>query len=378
MFKRIALVVISLLFLHSCDQLLQMTGESSNYSPVNSDIQISDISPSGFTLSWNETVYDDGTHGNFFYEVFVIEGVEYDTYNFSKNDIVASGWGLTTCLVSNLTPGNTYSYVVGVSEENSGSLVFYTMSTVTITSDSPDFVGQWQIGMYDHNTSATTHYIYTFDEDYCEIAYFVNGELVTTYTGTLNVISSDQIRLDVDGDIVTLTWSTSGELLTLVDESGDGAELYPYSGELMIIEIDEPEEIIITEDLYELDNTYQDAINNDRVILIGETQYHTIHTEGDEDWIMFNAEAGSIYIITTSFATKEGDSKLTLYDTDGITSLSFNDDSGAGWFSQINFTFNTTGTYFIKVTDYDFEVDYNITVEEVVSNGNGGIDLVIQ
>lgn len=493
MLKKIALFVTSLLFLNSCEQLLQMVGEDANYSPVNSNIQISDIGQTGFTLSWDDTTYDDGTYGNFFYEVFVIEGVEYDTYNFSQNDIVASGWDITTCNVTNLSPGNTYSYVVGVSEENTGSLVFYAMNTVTLSAgengfvgqwqieefdeelgmtilsvltlesdtwyvsvfldsvhyetmtgaitiesensiiitdgdmnysitwtvldgvlytisadgseesydsydgslgvinpvelledypDNPDntpaFVGQWQIGMYDSYEGATIHYVYNFELDSFGVTYFVDGASVEGFSGSLNVISSNEFSLNIEGDIVYVTWSMDGENLILVNDIGDGIELFPYSGELMYVETGEPSGGTITEDIYEVDDTYLDAINNNRVIYSGQTQYHSIHTDGDEDWMMFYAEAGSIYTIETYSATTNGDSRLYLYDTDGTTQLEYDDDGGSGLFSQITYSFDTAGTYFIKVSDYDSGVDYNITVNEVISNGNGGIDLVIQ
>ena len=51
------------------------------------------------------------------------------------------------------------------------------------------------------------------------------------------------------------------------------------------------------------------------------------------------------------------DSKLWLYDTDGVTRLAFNDDGGHLYLSKISYTFSTAGTYYLAVGPYDSSND---------------------
>ena len=48
-----------------------------------------------------------------------------------------------------------------------------------------------------------------------------------------------------------------------------------------------------------------------------------------------------------------GDTKMYLYDTDGVTELAYNDDGGVNWYSKITYDFTADGIYFVKVTGYN-------------------------
>lgn len=102
-------------------------------------------------------------------------------------------------------------------------------------------------------------------------------------------------------------------------------------------------------DGYEPDNSFTEA----KTITVGPVQTHTFHQGGDYDWIKFNALAGQTYVIETSNLSSEADTFIYLYDTDGQTVITNNDDS-YGLASRIQWTFTQNGTYFVMVRHYDF------------------------
>jgi hypothetical protein len=101
-------------------------------------------------------------------------------------------------------------------------------------------------------------------------------------------------------------------------------------------------------DTYEPDDAYTIA---EQITVSGAAQTHNFHTAGDEDWAKFTVTAGSVYTITTSNLGGSNDTVLELYDTNGTTMLTSNDDCpGSGPASCINnWSDPDSGTYFIKV-----------------------------
>ncbi|MFC1736703.1 pre-peptidase C-terminal domain-containing protein, partial [Candidatus Hydrogenedentota bacterium] len=91
-----------------------------------------------------------------------------------------------------------------------------------------------------------------------------------------------------------------------------------------------------------------------------------IDTLRDVDYFKFDAQAGD-YAIETGGAT---DTKIYLYDTDGVTELSSDSDSGLGSLSQLFWSCATTGTYYIKVRHdyYDATGDYTLAVRSIVDD----------
>lgn len=112
-----------------------------------------------------------------------------------------------------------------------------------------------------------------------------------------------------------------------------------------------------------------DSRSEARSIDIGleESQAHSLYPEGDVDWISFNAEAGRLYAIET-FSTagygmsgsEDVDTYIYLYDTYGQVILAEDDDSGpTKGFSKISYKFTESGTYYIKVVDYETHMGYS-------------------
>ena len=106
----------------------------------------------------------------------------------------------------------------------------------------------------------------------------------------------------------------------------------------------------ISPDGYEADNAYTSA----KWIYADESQVHNIHTEGDQDWIKFQATAGFTYTLSTTNDGGHADTVLYLYDTDGVTLITSNDDYPGMWpSSQIDWQAPADGVYYVKVEHWD-------------------------
>jgi len=71
----------------------------------------------------------------------------------------------------------------------------------------------------------------------------------------------------------------------------------------------------------------------------------------DVNWVSFPATAGETYIIETHEADDNVDTVMVLRDSNG-NDIEENDDGGASLYSQITFTANSNGTYYIGVIEY--------------------------
>lgn len=84
----------------------------------------------------------------------------------------------------------------------------------------------------------------------------------------------------------------------------------------------------------------------------GPRMIHQFYREGDEDWVQFNATAGSAYDVITDNLSFFADPVITLFGPDGITELAQNDDVAAGNLAaRVRFTAAQSGPHFIRLTD---------------------------
>jgi len=106
-------------------------------------------------------------------------------------------------------------------------------------------------------------------------------------------------------------------------------------------------------DAYEPDDTWEQS----RLLEVGGSQNHNIHTAGDEDWVKFVAQPFTYTIKTTATLGFPVDTFLTLYDTNHTSQLAENDDDPANPpLSKITYGFPVTGTYFIKAKHFNSNV----------------------
>jgi hypothetical protein len=89
-------------------------------------------------------------------------------------------------------------------------------------------------------------------------------------------------------------------------------------------------------------------------------------SRGDQDWFSFQATAGVSYIFETS-SVNSLDTVLALYAGDGVTQLAFDDNSGAGRSSRIEWIAPSSGTFYLLVAGFEPLVlgDYSLHVRSM-------------
>ena len=98
-------------------------------------------------------------------------------------------------------------------------------------------------------------------------------------------------------------------------------------------------------DSYESDDTAAQATT----LLAGTPQDHSISPAGDVDWYVFVLTTGSEVVLETSGPT--GDTVMTLYQSDGTTQITSDDDGGFGAWSRITRALSA-GTYTVHIRDW--------------------------
>ncbi len=95
---------------------------------------------------------------------------------------------------------------------------------------------------------------------------------------------------------------------------------------------------------------------------------------GDEDWFRFEAIANMQYVVETGDLAENCDTLLEIYDTDGVTILAWDDDSGnREKASFLQWTAPATGTYYARVASFYLEGlgSYRIRVRSAPPDDHG-------
>jgi Zn-dependent metalloprotease len=126
-------------------------------------------------------------------------------------------------------------------------------------------------------------------------------------------------------------------------------------------------------DTFEPDNVPAQAST---ITVDGSAQPHNFHVAGDDDWASFSATAGSSYAIETSNLGSGSDTFIELYDTNGTTLITSDDDGGTGLASRIEWIATAGGTYYVRVRHYSGsafgpETNYDL---QVTSTSNSSPD----
>jgi len=96
-------------------------------------------------------------------------------------------------------------------------------------------------------------------------------------------------------------------------------------------------------------------------------QAHNFGHPGDQDWVFFHAQAGKVYVMTTSDLGPKADTVLALYAPDGLRRLCTNDDAWPGSrSSRIVWLAPDDAVYFLRVREaqrrYGLEASYHLQV----------------
>ncbi|MBF0370934.1 MAG: DUF1566 domain-containing protein [Magnetococcales bacterium] len=161
----------------------------------------------------------------------------------------------------------------------------------------------------------------------------------------IGVGSTSTLAITADG----LVWSWGRNYY---GKLGDGTTEDRYSP-VQVIDIDgEPFSVYVVEgedDDYEPDNTHHEAT----LLTPGETQSHSIDSEGDEDWYSFTLSLSSEATITLS--GESGEMVIALYDAD-VENLGSDDGSSGEGTASISLdcgSYLPPGTYYLVVGESD-------------------------
>jgi heme exporter protein D len=88
----------------------------------------------------------------------------------------------------------------------------------------------------------------------------------------------------------------------------------------------------------------------------GTIEEHTIFGSYDQDWFKFTAVMGRDYVLqtvpTAAAPSVSFDTGLWLFDTDGTALITYNDDYGMRYYSEIVWTAPADGIYYVRVAYY--------------------------
>ena len=103
-------------------------------------------------------------------------------------------------------------------------------------------------------------------------------------------------------------------------------------------------------DVWENDNTAAAA----NTLGNGSVQGHSIHVAGDVDWAKFTiGGSGALNLMVDTYGTTQDDTQLWLFGPNNATTcIAYDDNSGAGNFSQVTARGVRPGVYYVKVKEY--------------------------
>ncbi|NJP04319.1 MAG: hypothetical protein HC837_01155 [Chloroflexaceae bacterium] len=172
-------------------------------------------------------------------------------------------------------------------------------------------------------------------------------------SGTFTTDESDQCVFSVNHGIILVGWDDSRGAWRLRNSWGEGwgEDGYMWIG-YGVSNVGYNANYVVygsgtgCSDLYEPDNASSEA----GFIAFDSTQTHAFCSDGDEDWVWFDATAGNTYRIETSNLSSDTDTAMSLYASDG-TSLLASDDDGADEpsASLIEYTPDTSQILYLQV-----------------------------
>lgn len=238
--------------------------------------------------------------------------------------------------------------------------------------DTQDQAGEIEIGLYqshnlhvmgDHDwisfqaIEGTTYIIETFN-----LGSRIDT-IICLYDANRQELASDDDGAD-EPLASRLIWTADedGVLYTMVQALGDN-QAGPGTG--YGVSVSKVETPLLIPDEHEPDDTREEATG----IEVGEIQTHSIHIEGDHDWLSFQAVEGTTYVVETSNLGQEVDTIIFLYDEDGEELVQDDDSADEPRASRMTWTADKAGGFYVMVRDYkdnkaEHDMGYDISIRE--------------
>ena len=183
------------------------------------------------------------------------------------------------------------------------------------------------------------------------VRFWINTPIEAGATLTLTTVLTDGTGLDgvaaqsvgpqSPGSEITSTFYAQADSTGVVAEADDANNVYSPGVEVCFASADA------------YDEQGDDAHDAASLITVDETQYHNFDGPADQDWVKFQAQGGVTYTMSTSDLDTAADTYLYLYDTDGTTVLTSNDDYSSTLASRIDWQAPATGTYYLLVRHWN-------------------------
>ncbi|NGZ26866.1 MAG: hypothetical protein G8345_08250 [Magnetococcales bacterium] len=174
----------------------------------------------------------------------------------------------------------------------------------------------------------------------------------------------------------------SGSQITYDDDSGDG-----YNSLISYTPTSSGTYYISAQGYSSSTGDYTLSVNNNgseipastdttnALTINGEAATSTIGTSGDQDWWRTVLSAGTSYTIQLNANASSLDAYLRLLDSSGSV-ITYDDDSGEGLNSLINFTPTYDGTYYVSAQGYGSSSgSYSLQINSTSDNTNNNDDL---
>lgn len=196
------------------------------------------------------------------------------------------------------------------------------------------------------------------------VRFWVNSPIMAGAQLTLTTVLTDFTNLGNGAAVQSL--APGSEITHSLSIQADSAGLLKDANKANNILATGAEVCLASADAFEPDDTTQQA----GLFPIGQTQAHNFTQPSDQDWIKFTAEAGKIYQLTTNALGATADTYLYLYNTDGVTLLTANDDGADTLASRVDWTAPTNGVYYLLVRNWNPNVDgcgtgYHLSIQQV-------------
>ena len=302
------------------------------------------------------------------------------------------GAGLNSQVTFTARAGGTY-YVAAGAYSGTGT---YTLSVIDVTADITDdyAAGTGTSGTVAVGGSATGEIETTNDRDWFAVTleaghtYRIDLEGTRTEGGTLRDPFLHGVH-DQNGDLIPGTTNDDGNgtglnsQVTFTARAGGthyvAAGAYAGHGTYTLSVADIT--VYITDD-------YAAGTGTSGTVAVGASATGGIDTPGDVDWFAVTLEADKIYRIDlegsrTSRGILPDPILRGIYDADGnLIDGTTNDDGGVGFNSQVTFTAEATGTYYVAAGSYHGVADrhgyetgtYTLSVTEVFDDFAAGTE----
>ncbi|MDP2647075.1 MAG: hypothetical protein Q8P24_19240 [Desulfobacterales bacterium] len=181
--------------------------------------------------------------------------------------------------------------------------------------------------------------------------------------------------------VIDVSNPASPQIIGSVDTPGDAISVTALPATKTLTKTTGP-------DIYEDDDTFQDA----KVIVLNDQnpentldgyekiQHHTIHDEGDEDWVMLYGLAGETYKISLDSPGVNLDAVIGIYESDGQTLAIPEevDDTFSGEKEFVEWEASETGIYYVRVRNFKSAVygagtEYQLTLTQPYAAFSGFI-----